>query len=347
MHNVAGARRAAVQTARLLRSRFLPTPALHSTSSTATPATDCSESAISPGGPRRHRDGRVYQSNPERFAGRALESSREARNNDLIHRLVNGSKLETGKTNGCGEQSASKTASGARQPFSKHAGKVLPSTSGDLEADATNGVKRSTKTNVSTMRGQYSIMSHIYEPFPKPINVTTFLQTKIFASDQFYPRNIEIRRRLEDFHPNSFIWVVRCPVSVSKKSTYRHLVEKKVRRAFRAALKNKGYSENGNMLEEGRSEEHSNAHERAESRGRLSGALLITLSKDGHKTLTAKGKEIRSNVELLLSKVLAQRETALSSGKPPCKEHGRFREQPSSSQNHSRQRNGGRSFDVR
>ncbi|KAF7191317.1 hypothetical protein HII31_07340, partial [Pseudocercospora fuligena] len=348
MHNVAAARRAALHIARLPRSLVAaarPLSTRLSSSSALAPATGRSDSPISNGGLRSHRDGRVSNSNPERTDGWALRGSREKGNHDLNRRDVHGSKLERGRTNGPVEQSAPKTGSGTRQPFSKHAGKVLPSASGDLAVGARDRGKKSTKTNTSIMRGQYSITSHIYEPFPKPINVTTFLQTKIFASDQYYPKNIEIRRRLKDFDPNSFIWVVRCPVSVSKKSTYRHLVEKKVRRAFRAALKNEGYSEDGNVLVQGGSEEALKVHDQAERRGRLSGALLITLSKDGHKTLTAKGKEIRDNVELLLSKVLVQRETAVSPGKPPRKENGTLREQPSSSQIDSRQRSGGRSLD--
>ncbi|KXT01490.1 hypothetical protein AC578_4533 [Pseudocercospora eumusae] len=333
MHNVAAARRAALHTAlppRILILAAHPLATIHSTSSAA--------------GLRTHGDGRVPKSNPERNGGRALGSDRGERNNDLNHRPVNASKLGKSRIDGPIEQSAPKAISGARHPFSKHAGKVLPS---DHAAGATDGGKRNNKTNISTMRGQYSIMSHIYEPFPKPINVTTFLQTKLFASDQYHPKNIEIRRRLKNFDPNSFIWVVRCPVSVSKKSTYRHLVEKKVRRAFRAALKNEGYSDDGTILEKRLGEEAPNVHDQAERRGRLSGALLITLSKDEHKTLTAKGQEIRDNAKLLLSKVLVQRETAFSLGKPPRKEHGTVREQPSSSQDHSRQRSGGRSSGVR
>ncbi|EME89195.1 uncharacterized protein MYCFIDRAFT_170707 [Pseudocercospora fijiensis CIRAD86] len=310
------ARRAALHTARLPGGYFptaCPCSSPYTTSSATAPATERSKSNIIHEDVRSHRDGRAHQANPERIDRRAVGSSREKRK-DLKHRAVDGSKLEDGNAEGVIENSAPKTIPGTRQPFSKHAGKVFPNTSVDVAGGAPDGGKRSQRTNIPIMRGQYSIMSHMYEPFPKPINVTTFLQTKIFASDQYNPKSIEIRRRFKAFDPKSFIWVVRCPVSVSKKSTYRHLVEKKVRRAFRAALENEGYSDDGNLLAKGQghSEEAPNVYDQAERRGRLSGALLITLSKDAHKTLTAKGKEIRENVELLLKKVLVQRETASS-----------------------------------
>lgn len=219
----------------------------------------------------------------------------------------------------------------AKQSFSKHAGSTVSATWNSATPPASNRNsrtsnghdatprqdgksfrdKRTSSTMPSILRGHHSFMSHAYEPFPKPFNVTTFLQTTIFANEPCHPKHIQIRRRLKSFDPKAFIWAVRCPLGVSKKPTYRHMIEKKVRRAFARELRSRGYNEDGSMMETSKLVDNPAPRSDAEIRGRISGALLITLSKDEQKTLKAKGEEIRANVRSVLDGVLKHRETVM------------------------------------
>jgi hypothetical protein len=161
-----------------------------------------------------------------------------------------------------------------------------------------------------------------YEISPQPFNCTTHYPTRAIAADPSHPFYIKVQRRVAAHNPEDFVWTVRCPMQLSKKPTYRHDVQKKLRRAFRAALRRKGYDEQGYPLREADlakmkeagmevSRKGVNHHDAADARDRLGGALVMTfVVNDKVRVLTAKGHEFRAEAERILDKVLQKRYAA-------------------------------------
>ena len=138
-----------------------------------------------------------------------------------------------------------------------------------------------------------------YEPFPGPLNCTSFPSTRDFAADPSHPFHIRTLRRLEDFDATKLHWRVQCPVDVSKKAYVRGVVGRKWRNAFRRALVGEEGGPKG--LEDGAHEGGSVAV-RSKYEG-LSGALLVLLAKDSKKILTASGQQMDESVQWALHRV--------------------------------------------
>ncbi|GIZ39720.1 hypothetical protein CKM354_000309200 [Cercospora kikuchii] len=158
--------------------------------------------------------------------------------------------------------------------------------------------------------GPAHLVNFVYEPFPQPFNCTTFPQTRAFATDPSHPLYIKIQRRVALHDPQDFRWVVRCPMDVNKKPTYRHAVQKKLRRAFRHALTQRGLDGEGRPLSDAvvakskRLEGNNIVRATPMSTERLSGALCMFYVNDQKRVLTAKGCEVRAEAERILEKVL-------------------------------------------
>lgn len=160
----------------------------------------------------------------------------------------------------------------------------------------------------------------IYEPIAKPFNIATHISTKIFSREPSHPLHIKILRKAAAFDRESFIWVVRCPVQ-ALKSTHRHHIQKKVCRAFKRALAERGYAEDGTILpsvSEGEGEGKGEG-EQSEEGGigsrvlqtdvprptrRLSGVLMMVLIRDKERTAQATGAEIDECVRKVLNNVI-------------------------------------------
>lgn len=161
------------------------------------------------------------------------------------------------------------------------------------------------------------LVNFFYEPFPQPFNCTTQHPTRTFAADPCHPFFIKIQRRVAAQKPEEFVWVTRCPMDVSKKPAYRHSVQKRLSRAFKAALRQRGYDEDGRSVDEqdmtrtkAEAEHSREGMTPAEKAGRLSGALAMFFINDQKRVLQAKGDEIRSEAERILDSVLQIRYAA-------------------------------------
>ncbi|CAK1354916.1 hypothetical protein CB0940_01290 [Cercospora beticola] len=189
------------------------------------------------------------------------------------------------------------------------AARVLCSTSPTAFAGSSRRCYSSVKKD-STGPGPAHLVNFVYEPFPQPFNCTTFTQTRAFATDPSHPLYIKIQRRVALHDPQDFRWVVRCPMDVNKKPTYRHAVQKKLRRAFRHALTQRGLDSEGKPLSDAdlaklkRVEGTDIVSAAPAPTERLSGALCLIFVNDQKRVLTAKGCEVRAEAERVLDKVL-------------------------------------------
>lgn len=129
-----------------------------------------------------------------------------------------------------------------------------------------------------------------YQANPKPINCTTFPMTKEFALDSTHPLHISTTRRLAAFDPSALHWTVRTPLDLSKKATVRSWALRRVRVAFREALKEGGWQIDGSRIA-------------ADGQRRLSGALAIHVHKD-KAVIEASGQEVKKQCLWVLQKVL-------------------------------------------
>ncbi|KAF2209250.1 hypothetical protein CERZMDRAFT_86968 [Cercospora zeae-maydis SCOH1-5] len=174
---------------------------------------------------------------------------------------------------------------------------------------------RTTRRCYSAARSRAAPPAHlvnsVYQPNPQPFNCTTLSQTRVFATDPSHPLFHKIRRRAAAHDPQDFRWVVRCPVDLNKKSTYRHAVQKKLRRAFRHALTQRGFNDEGKPLSD--SNRVANAAAASPTRGsmgRISGALCMTFVNDPQRVFTAKGCDFRAEAERILDRLLQARHAA-------------------------------------
>lgn len=155
------------------------------------------------------------------------------------------------------------------------------------------------------------LINFSYEPNPQPFNCTTQHTTRIFAADPFHPFFPKIQRRVAAHDPKDFIWVVRCATDICKKPTYRHSVQKKLRRAFKEALRQKGYDEKGLPLQQANvAKVDGTRTSAAAATGRLSGALALFFVGNQKSVLTAKGGGMKAEAERILRKVLQIRYAA-------------------------------------
>ncbi|CAD0058403.1 unnamed protein product [Aureobasidium pullulans] len=60
-----------------------------------------------------------------------------------------------------------------------------------------------------------------FERFPNSLNCARFNNTQGIASDDRHPLQIPFSRRLEAWIPNRLHWIIKTPMSISKKRTVR------------------------------------------------------------------------------------------------------------------------------
>jgi hypothetical protein len=132
-----------------------------------------------------------------------------------------------------------------------------------------------------------------FEPFPRPLNCTTFTATDIIAKDDRHPLNIPISRRLDEWNPNRLHWAIRTPLAISKKRTVRSWVGRRFRDTFIDELKNSGFNSRGEPLVPSR------------LKSPITGALAITLLRPA---LTASVQDVRQICSSILRKNVFSRQ---------------------------------------
>ncbi|CZT25321.1 uncharacterized protein RCC_11049 [Ramularia collo-cygni] len=130
----------------------------------------------------------------------------------------------------------------------------------------------------------------------RPVNCTTFVATKVIASDECHPLHIKTRRRLAAFDPQGFYWRVNCPIDISKKAVVRNACKGEFKKAFTRALAEAGLGGDGRPLDP------------AGKQQRLTGAVLLSIVKDPARVLTATKADLRRETGELVKKLLAKQE---------------------------------------
>jgi hypothetical protein len=131
-----------------------------------------------------------------------------------------------------------------------------------------------------------------FEPFPRPVNCTTFIATDTIVRDERHPLNIPFSRRLDKWNPKRLHWVIRTPVAISKKRTIRSWVNRRFRDTFIDELRNSGFNRWGEPLVP------------SALKSPLTGALAITLLQPA---LVATVQDVRHVCSSILRKhVLAR-----------------------------------------
>ncbi|CAD0098898.1 unnamed protein product [Aureobasidium mustum] len=149
-------------------------------------------------------------------------------------------------------------------------------------------------SRIQTQKKSLNTLFHTrFEPFPKPVNCTTFIATEAIANDDRHPLNIPISRRLENWNPKQLHWVIRTPLAISKKRTIRSWVTRRFRDTFIDELEKSGFNRWGEPLVPSR------------LKSPLTGALAITLLRPA---LTASIQDVRHVCSTVLRKhVLSRR----------------------------------------
>jgi len=132
-----------------------------------------------------------------------------------------------------------------------------------------------------------------FEPFPRPVNCTTFTATDTIVKDERHPLNIPFSRRLDEWNPKQLHWIIRTPLSISKKRTIRSWVTRRFRDTFIDELKNSGFNRRGEPLVPSR------------LKSPLTGALAITLLPP---VLTASVQDVRHICSSILRKHVFSRQ---------------------------------------
>ncbi|KAG9519358.1 hypothetical protein KCV07_g4913, partial [Aureobasidium melanogenum] len=148
-------------------------------------------------------------------------------------------------------------------------------------------------SRIPTQKSLNTLFHVRFEPFPKPINCTTFIATEAIANDDRHPLNIPISRRLETWNPKRLHWVIRTPLAISKKRTVRSWVTRRFRNTVIDELAKSGFNTWGEPLVPSR------------LKSPLTGALAITLLRPA---LTASVQDVRQVCSTILRKhVLSRR----------------------------------------
>lgn len=130
----------------------------------------------------------------------------------------------------------------------------------------------------------------------RAVNCTTFTTTKVIAGDVAHPLNIKIRRKLAAFDPQGFYWRVNCPQEISKKAVVRNTCKGDFKKAFEWALAEAGWDKDGKPLDSNGTQE------------RLTGAVLLSISKDPTRVLTAKKEDLRRDAGDVVKKLAARQD---------------------------------------
>ncbi|KEQ72887.1 hypothetical protein M436DRAFT_47156 [Aureobasidium namibiae CBS 147.97] len=148
-------------------------------------------------------------------------------------------------------------------------------------------------SRIPPQRNLNTLFSARFEPFPRPVNCTTFTATDTIVKDERHPLNIPFSRRLDEWNPKRLHWIIRTPLSISKKRTIRSWVTRRFRDTLIDELKNSGFNRWGEPLVPSR------------LKSPLTGALAITILPPA---LTASVQDVRHICSSILRKNVFSRQ---------------------------------------
>lgn len=128
----------------------------------------------------------------------------------------------------------------------------------------------------------------------RAVNCTTFVTTKVIASEPSHPLCIKTRRKLAAFDPQGFYWRVNCPNDISKKAVVRNTCKGEFKKAFVWALAEAGWGKDGMPLDPDGKQK------------RLTGAVLLSIVKDPARVLTAEKEAMRRDAGDVVKKLAAR-----------------------------------------
>lgn len=134
-----------------------------------------------------------------------------------------------------------------------------------------------------------------YERNPEPLNVATQGPTIGIVSAQ-HPFQIRTARRLRQVDCSKLHWRVGTPVDLSKSAFVRDRMKRRVREAFTAELKERGWERDGSVRADGGLD--GKMQER-----RLKGAALLSMPKDA-AVLDTSAQEVREHARWAVSKLV-------------------------------------------
>lgn len=132
-----------------------------------------------------------------------------------------------------------------------------------------------------------------FERFPNSLNCARFNNTQGIASDDRHPLQIPFSRRLEAWNPDRLHWIIKTPMSISKKRTVRSWVMRRFRDTFIDELEKNGFNRWGEPVDA------------TKRKSPLTGALAITITPPA---LTASVTEVRGVCNLILQKNVISRQ---------------------------------------
>jgi len=162
---------------------------------------------------------------------------------------------------------------------------------------STAGAKGAIKTTPQDTLEQATkpLLNYTYEAHPQPLNCTTYASTRLIALERDHPLHIRTQRRLAEFDPKILHWAVHVPVEVNKKAIVRSWVKRRVREAFGAELKGRGWDLEGRVVQGG------------EAKEALKGALCVRIGKESAaEVLKASGEEVQRQCGLVLGRLVGQ-----------------------------------------
>jgi hypothetical protein len=177
--------------------------------------------------------------------------------------------------------------------------KAAANTTRHVNSTRTSASRAASPTTPAAKQPNSSILKHIYDAHPEPLNCASVWPTHVFATDPTHPLHIATTRRLAAFDPNILNWSVHVSVDLSKKVVVRNWAKRRVREAFKAELKEKGFDAWGRRLVQ-----------RREGMGNLKGALSIRIGAKSTGVLTFSGEEVRRECGLVLARVLTHMRAA-------------------------------------
>ena len=166
---------------------------------------------------------------------------------------------------------------------------------------AANHIAKDVTTKTKSASKAPNFLTFKFEANPRPLNCTTFPVTKDFALDNSHPLHIRTTRRLAAFEPSILHWNVKTPVETSKRATVRVWAVRRVKVAFREALREGGWQTDGSRVA-------------LDGDMSLRGALCIFVPKD-REILEASGEDVRRQCVWLLRKVVQLQTDRAQSGR--------------------------------
>nr|POE59151.1 hypothetical protein CFP56_24421 [Quercus suber] len=163
-----------------------------------------------------------------------------------------------------------------------------------LRQAVSNGARFGTR-RLPTIHRQYAFINIVFEPHPKPINITTLVPTKETLFDSTHPYHIKASRQVAQFDPGALHWRISPSVDLCRKAMIRSTAARRFGNAFALKLKENGYERNGHRLQ-------------ADGRPPLTGALFVKLRPEP-ASLQASKDDLRKTAGWLLETVVSMQST--------------------------------------